>query len=122
MPDCVDTPTDSLAVLLTKQTEELSRSRWHATIRGLPHELAWRIHARLEQLQHERPLTGVYLRARCGGVKTTIIHSIVGNRKWGYSRLALRQSHTRKRRHYDPYNRALTEQSHTQGESATKRK
>ena len=114
-----DSLTDPLTNLIARQTVILSRSRWHRTIAGLPHELAWRIHQRLEQLQAERPLTGIALRSRCGGVKTTIVHAITGNRKWGRSRLAARGHKTRKRNLYNPYKQALEKRYHTSAGSDT---
>ena len=120
-PD-VDAPIDTLDDLLTKQADVLSQSRWRSVFNGLPHVLAWRIHVRLEQLQQERPLTGVSLRGRTAGVKTTIVYGIVGNRKWGKSRLAARAQKTRKRRIYNPYieaNQQLVTRKHSSTESAT---
>ena len=78
---------DSLDELLRRQADELKSSRWHSVFKGLPHDLAYRIHCRLEQLQRERPLTGVSLRGRCAGVKTTILYNIAGNSRWGRSQL-----------------------------------
>lgn len=104
-PDLTLLLNDGIEALIAKQREELSGSRWHSVFSGLPHHIAWRIHLRLEELQRTRPLTGAKLRSRCGGVKTTILHNIVNNSRWGRSRGAIRAAKHRKI--YNPYNNAF---------------